>query len=142
MLNIAAGLILRPRDLAKFGSLYLHGGRWNGQQVLPEDWVSESTRRRVAAAASFDGAQTSVFSWGELGYGYQWWHTRFRTTDGWIEAPTAVGNGEQRVFVVPALRMVVTINGGRYNDPTAVDLPERLFVEHILTALRRSAASR
>ena len=45
MPSAASGLRLRARDAAKFGSLYLHGGKWNGKQVIPSDWVERSTRR-------------------------------------------------------------------------------------------------
>lgn len=129
ILQAASGLILRPRDLAKFGSLYLHEGRWNGRQVLPADWIAESTRRRLAV-------RDSAWAMGTMGYGYQWWHLRLRTATGTMDVPNAAGNGEQRVFVLPALGMVVTINAGRYDDPSAIDLPERLLVEHILPAVR------
>ncbi len=56
------------RDYAKLGILYLDSGRWNGVQVVPEQWVLESTRpldphvqERVEDGKKKDG------------YGYQWW---------------------------------------------------------------------
>ena len=119
----ASGLRLRPRDLAKFGSLYLHGGRWNGQQVLPREWVVESTRRRL----TFPGQSTR-------GYAYQWWHACYPTPSGPIEVPTAVGNGTQRVFLLRAQQTVVTFLAGRYND-FSVNPPERLLLDFIIPAL-------
>jgi CubicO group peptidase (beta-lactamase class C family) len=127
MPSAASGLRLRPRDLAKFGSLYLHGGRWGGRQVIPADWVSESVRRHIALPA--------VSAFGIHGYGYQWWHTCYRTAAGTFETHLAVGNGQQRIYVLPQLRLVVTILAGRYNDPTANLLPVRLLVEQIIPAI-------
>src|SRR4030095_15570482 len=106
----ASGLRLRPRDLAKFGSLYLHGGRWNGKQVIPEAWVARSTRRELRFRPG-----TGSDAGGEFGYGYFWWYNCYPTDRGVIEARSAVGNGQQRVFVLPGLDMVVTILAGRYN---------------------------
>lgn len=54
------------RDYAKLGQLYLQQGTWNGVQVLPADWVRESTRR----AEPWLQAGTATK---ERGYGYQWW---------------------------------------------------------------------
>lgn len=124
-------LWLRPRDVAKFGSLYLNGGRWNGRQVLPAEWVNESTRRRIAVT-------DSLSEYGEHGYGYLWWHDRFRTPDGALEVHSAVGNGEQRIFVVPSLDLVVVHVAGRYNDPDAAWMSERLVLTHIVPAVQRS----
>ena len=49
------------RDLAKFGALYQKNGRWNGRQVIPGDWIDESTM----AYSTIDGSDG-------LGYGYLW----------------------------------------------------------------------
>lgn len=50
----------KARDFAKFGRLYLNEGQWNGQQLLPKNWITEST--------------TSAQKEGAVGYyGYQWW---------------------------------------------------------------------
>jgi len=48
------------RDYAKFGRLFLNGGKWNGQQIIPEDWVKKST--------------TVDQNTKDLYYTYQWWH--------------------------------------------------------------------
>jgi CubicO group peptidase (beta-lactamase class C family) len=33
---------MKPHDMAKFGLLYLQKGQWDGQQIVPADWVEES----------------------------------------------------------------------------------------------------
>jgi CubicO group peptidase (beta-lactamase class C family) len=120
---------VRPRDLAKFGSLYLNEGRWNGRQVIPAVWVEESTRWRIPVR----DAETEL---GTHGYGYLWWHDRFDTSRGELEVHTAVGNGGQRLFVIPSLNMLVVILAGNYNDPDAHSMPEHLLVKHIIPAVR------
>jgi CubicO group peptidase (beta-lactamase class C family) len=121
--SAASGLRLRPRDLAKFGSLYLHGGQWNGHQVVPREWIDESTRRRLTFPQQPD-----------RGYAYLWWHACYPTRSGVVEVPTAVGNGMQRIFVLRAQRTVVTVLSGRYNQPGG-NPPERLLLDYIIPAL-------
>jgi CubicO group peptidase (beta-lactamase class C family) len=127
--SAASGLRLRPRDLAKFGSLYLHDGRWRDRQVIPAAWVTESTRRRLL----LPNQKTS-------GYGYQWWHACHSTPSGTIEVPRAVGNGAQRIFLLRAQRAVVTVLAGRYNDFSASP-PDRLLLDYIVPALPPPAAA-
>jgi len=132
MVSAASGLRLRPRDVAKFGSLYLHGGRWNGRQVLPAAWTGESTRRHFKFRP-----RTGPDASGQFGYGYFWWYNCYPTSAGLVEARSAVGNGQQRVFVLPGLDMVVTILAGRYNDFThGSTLATRILREHVIPAVR------
>lgn len=56
----------RLRDYARFGQLYLQQGEWNGTQLLPENWVRESTRRPEPWLGP-----SSAFP--ERGYGYHLW---------------------------------------------------------------------
>ena len=61
--NASSAIQLRPRDAAKFGSLFLNGGRWYGTQVVPQAWVERS-------------AQSPTAIRGE-GYGWLWWKSYF-----------------------------------------------------------------
>ena len=132
MPSAASGLRMRPRDVAKFGSLYLNGGKWNGRQVIPAEWITQSTRRHVRESDSPDTDAA-----GSFGYGYFWWYLCLPTAVGPIEARTAIGNGQQRVFVLPALEMVVTVLAGRYNDFTSAStLGRRILMEHVVPAVR------
>ena len=55
------GMNARTRDYARFGQMIAQGGAWQGEQIVPEDWIAEST----VPSAPTDPDQT--------GYGYQWW---------------------------------------------------------------------
>lgn len=46
-------LSLRPRDMAKFGYLYLQKGKWQGEQIVPESWVEDSFKRYVTAEETY-----------------------------------------------------------------------------------------
>jgi CubicO group peptidase (beta-lactamase class C family) len=100
-----SGLRLRARDLAKIGSVYLHGGRWKGQQVVPEDWVERSMSRHVAEIGDWSDG-------GVWGYGYQWWVGALPSGE---RVVAGFGNGNQRLFILPDERLVVTILAGEYN---------------------------
>jgi CubicO group peptidase (beta-lactamase class C family) len=117
MPSAASGLRLRARDLARFGSVYLHGGQWRGRQIVPADWVERSTRRQVSVGDLKANSSKTTFTYGmgsedaNWGYGYQWWVGRM----GGVDFAAAVGLGNQRVFVVPSEHLVVTIFAGEYN---------------------------
>jgi CubicO group peptidase (beta-lactamase class C family) len=100
----ASGLRLRARDLARFASVYLNRGKWQGRQIVPAEWVERSLRRHVPSLGDWHGRA----GWG---YGYQWWIGRPEGFD----VAAAFGNGNQRVFIVPKERLVVTVFAGEYN---------------------------
>lgn len=58
---VLGGLNTTTRDNARFGQMFAQGGIYEGQQVVPADWVSVSTAPSAKTAA------------GDTGYGYQWW---------------------------------------------------------------------
>lgn len=127
--NAGAGMRMRPRDVVKLGSLYLHGGRWNGEWVVPEAWVEEATRRRLPVPYP-EPAPAFVR---DVGYGYQWWTARYGTSRGDLDIPFMLGNGQQRVMLLPELGVAVTLLAGYYGENTW--MPDRLLVEHVLEAL-------
>ncbi|MCX7709068.1 MAG: beta-lactamase family protein [Clostridia bacterium] len=91
-------LNLTPRDMAKFGYLYLKNGNWKGQQVIPSEWVKESTQRKV----SFDK---------DSGYGYLWWlyNKADKQKNRSCTVYSALGFGGQRIDVIPELDIVAVI---------------------------------
>jgi len=102
--NGCGDLHLTPRDAAKFGQLYLNDGEYEGNQVVPADWVHHSLQRY-----SEDINLTGGFppNWGlsfhDIGYGYQWWSARV----GEHHYYYAAGHGGQLIVLLDELDMVV-----------------------------------
>ena len=87
-------LFLRPRDMAKFGLLYLNKGVWNGQQVVPREWVEESTSPKVSIGPDLNYPMA-------IKYGYWWWIP--------AQGYQARGYNGQYIIVRPDLKMVVAV---------------------------------
>ena len=83
-------LYLTPRDMARFGMLYLHKGRNQEERLIPERWIDESTSWRHSVDT-------------HSGYGYWWW--RIPASDGYV----AAGWGGQRIGVFPRKDLVIVV---------------------------------
>lgn len=81
------GLTLSPRDMARFGFLYLNRGIWDNQPIVSGGWIDQST------------AMNSNH------YGYLWW---LRDEDG-VSAYSAVGDGGNIICCIPNKDLVVAI---------------------------------
>lgn len=128
--SAASGLRMTARELAKIGSLFLQDGKWNDAEVISESWVHETTRPHLELDTSSDPDFVL-----EGGYGYQWWYNEFRTGDGPRQVIAAVGNGGQRILLIPELDVSVTILSGFYNDPNHFWTPEILLLQHIIPSI-------
>jgi CubicO group peptidase (beta-lactamase class C family) len=102
--NGAAGLWLTPQDMAKIGQLYLHKGNWNGMQIVPAEWVEESTEVHIELDPE---AQ-----YGADGYGYYWW---LKTIEG-HRVFSARGYYGQSIHVIPDLNVVMVITKGEAQE--------------------------
>jgi hypothetical protein len=110
-------LYLHPRDAAKFGQLWLNGGRWNGAQIVSSSWVQASYT--VQATMPADAGED---------YGYGWRIERNSAVGGEMRA---AGRGGQRIAVLPALNAVVAINGGGIDPSDELDMLTPALVDPV-----------
>ncbi len=104
------GLTLTPRDMARFGFLYLNRGRWDGQQIIPEQWIEDSTVMN------------------EKQYGYLWWLRE--ESDSFLYS--ALGSGGNVICCVPAKDLVIAIASTVVSKPHD---PWLLIEKYILPAV-------
>ncbi len=128
VINTGWGLAMSRRDLARIGVLYLNEGRWQGEQIVPADWVRQSTRTQVLG----------VDDYFPFAYGYQWWRLQDpEPTVAMLDVNDvffALGFGGQFVFVVPHLELVVVSTAANFADDTKQFFG--ILREHIFPALR------
>ena len=101
--------VIHPHDMAKLGQLFLDGGVWNGEQIVPQRWIDDA----VSIHASTDVGGT--------GYGFGWWIEQDPAAGGEFGA---VGRGGQFITVMPALDAVFVVTGGAadFDDAEVLDL--------------------
>jgi CubicO group peptidase (beta-lactamase class C family) len=117
-------LMLRPRDMAKLGALVAGRGSWDGEQVVSEKWIEESTAPHIIPSEE-----------GPEKYGYLWWLFYVPSSTGVQTAVVANGAGSQIIAVFPALELIVVTTGA--NDENGMQLAiGKLISTHVFSNMR------
>ncbi len=90
------GLFMRAEDMAKLGQMYLDNGSYKGRQIIPRQWIVESTAWQIVTDSETDKH-----------YGYQIW-----INDDRKGSYAFNGMMGQNVFVYPDVDMVIVTNAG------------------------------
>ena len=88
----SGGLYLKPRDMSRFGFLYLNNGTWNGTQIISSDWIRNSTQMYYQTTAWYE-------------YGMTWWGIPG------YNVYAATGHYEQKIYVLPDEDIVAVFTG-------------------------------
>jgi hypothetical protein len=105
--------------MAKFGSLFINGGRWNSRQILSPQWIDQSFKR-----------YTDV---GDNPYGYHWWIDTFYVNGQKVLCPNARGHYGQFLFIFPSLEMVCVVTSAE-NENHQWDQPVDMVAKYLLPA--------
>lgn len=95
-------LCLSPSDLLKIGNLIIHNGKWEGKQIVSENWISKLTPQYTINE--------------EEKYGLGWWFENEQP-----DMIEAIGRGGQRLVVYKKLKLVIVVTAGGGFDAGDVD---------------------
>ncbi|WP_179505994.1 MULTISPECIES: serine hydrolase domain-containing protein [unclassified Sphingomonas] len=110
------------RDFARLGQMMLDQGRFNGRQIVPAEWVRQSTAMIPNADPGTPAPPPEVTDpFARSGYGFQWW----KLDD--TGAYTALGLQGQFIYVHPATRTVIVKLS--FFPPEGSDLGNRALEE-------------
>jgi CubicO group peptidase (beta-lactamase class C family) len=113
------GLKLLPRDMMKFGLLYLNHGKWKNEQIISSEWIDSSLQFQSFA--------------GDADYGYNWWMKTYTVDSTDFNVYYALGHGEQTIMLIPDVNVVFVMTAGNY-----FQMPQKLdeiMVSYILPSL-------
>ncbi|MFT7261210.1 MAG: CubicO group peptidase (beta-lactamase class C family) [Glaciecola sp.] len=122
------GAKFTPRDMLKWGMLVRNNGKWEGEQLIAEAYITKATNRIVSiedesheSFASKNGTNT--------GYGYFWWQIDMIVGNTNYFCTSATGGGGPYIMVIEELDLIVvaTGHGGKVK-------PYQLTAERILPA--------
>ena len=99
---LSSQVYTNARDLGRFGLLYLQNGKWDGEQIISEDWI------KFVRTPAPSTSETGNF------YGGQWWLVPDDRTDVPKDAYSTAGNRGQYCIVVPSHDLVIVRRGLDY----------------------------
>lgn len=118
------GWYFRPEDLTRFGSLYIHDGKWEGTQIIPKEWVKKSVLKHSVLENTRNKNR----------YGYLLWHQTYTIGSQEIASVEGRGSGGQYLFMIPEFDLIAVITSGNYRNGKTSQ-PEKIMKDYILKSL-------
>jgi CubicO group peptidase (beta-lactamase class C family) len=125
----ASGLRMTPRDLVHIGMMMLRGGTADGRRIVSPRWIERCTTPLV----SVDEVRRFGYHWyaADMAFGKPLgWAPRYLERT-WM----AFGEGGQRLFVMPGLKLAAAITAGNYGADDQWMPPTRVLREVILDSI-------
>jgi len=121
-----SGASVTSRDMAKIGILTMNKGMWNGEQLIPESFVSRSTSKII------DTDDDDIFGGGNdvsnQEYGYYWWNTDLKFSGKNYSASSAQGGGGMYILLIEELDLIVIMTAHiEQNNVTQQMIAERII---------------
>jgi CubicO group peptidase (beta-lactamase class C family) len=122
--NTAGGIQMNALDFAKYGQLYKNNGRWNGQQLIPREWINKTFTRQK----QIPGRDNEY-------YGYLFWNKTFTVKGKSYEAFYCAGNGGNSIFIFKDFPLVVVVTASAYGQFYAHRQVATMMNDYILPAV-------
>jgi len=122
--NAGDGAGMTSRAMVKLGTLVINNGKWDGEQLIPADYLAKATSGITQATADW---QPEAYS-----YGYFWYQTNLTVGDKSYDANMAWGGGGEHIIMVPELELLVAITGHDREDKIMTQISKTIvpaFVE-------------
>jgi len=108
------------RDMMKFGVLAMNKGKWNGEQLISEEFIAKATSRILTTD------DNEVYGGGEdvsnEGYGYFWWRADLKSGDKTYPTPNAQGGSGQFIILIEELDLTIVATGSHRGGGTALQI--------------------
>jgi len=120
---------MTSRDMIKMGLLSLNKGKWNGEQLIPEDFIVRGTSRILSTGedAVYFGGCKGISN---EGYGYFWWNADLKYDNKNYFSSSAQGGGGQFIILIEELDLVVVATAHNNRHPSTL----RMTTERVLPA--------
>ena len=120
---------MTSRAMVKLGILAMNKGKWNGEQLIPEAFITNATSRMVSTGenAVYFGGCKGISN---EGYGYFWWNADMKHDNKSYFCASAQGGGGQFVILIEELDLVVVTTAHNNRHPSTL----RMTLDRILPA--------
>ncbi|WP_190808712.1 serine hydrolase [Flagellimonas sp. S3867] len=120
---------ITSRDMTKIGIMALNKGKWKGEQLIPEAFITKATSKVV------DTGDNAIYFGGSIGvsnegYGYLCWNADLKVDNKSYFTANAQGGGGQFIILIEDLDLVIVTTGHNNRYPSTL----RMTAEEILPA--------